>query len=1032
LSDYINSIQAYSPLNEHINLKDIIVDKQVAYTLGDYYPIPHSEESEIRIKRYLEKHRDVPYLPYETIDLSPVELNQLNYIILSLDGFYAQKNKMHVKREHLIPLIMSKDGCKKLKRERLKSFLTTHNSSLIEEPDWWKETPSRFIEDIGEVYNYSYCMFWEAEDEQDYLLSQLPVQTSELREKFIKFINGVIGRFDDFEEIKQDEILFKVSSSKALNSRNESVPNFSIKNSHMSFSEKRSFGKRVLITTAPGQGRDAIINKIEDLNTIQLINENIRMCLEENFPNFILTGNVENSKRRFFKRCRKSLGFYCRDIKKEGITKPKWIIKEILKALHNRFPENVGFHYTDFYDGPWFEGDKGDRGHGLGMANELTTLMQILIYLFTNKVIGKEGEYVSSEKAFFLNDDAVIFFKTDDQEAIDTFADYDFYVCNELGIMAQKDKSFTSRTCCVFCEMYYSKIYRTMNDKESYILREQNVILRSGSLLEAKFLLGNMKGSLDTIENLLKKVFSKLGYEFSKRELNWPLLFGGMRPTKLRGTDFALLEIGNEKSLKTLWNAYNANLVKRLWKFDKLVKNFKHPILMFYPSLLKEEPILLQKLGITNDFELSCMFFRPTKERKFHSSIEKLRRKRAKIFEINEDPPLEEDFYSHIVSKSFNNMALPEKYIERYIPVKQFIIKNFKDPYKIKNPITAYLNHLGLRKEKEIPSTDWGLFSTDASLLTEKSVFARNRTLNTLSLIDRFEEDIDIQILVFPENKQDIADFMEAYPKPFLTNELIKNGNKLPIPKKNFWNPELTRRRSVFGKYLEYHHIVLAQRHSWLELAFITKFEQNNSDEDFDINFWDEVFDKVTQKRQKEESRSKSSSSSSYNSDDDSPFGKKLATIDPAEMKLIISDLLFKQEPVKEEILKSSESSSSIEEEEVDPQKDNPFLIKNGPLKEGDLTEYGSIGWVQWLVQQDPITIENYMAEDPDLDWTCSEMLKFKVGIQSTSNIMEEHNEVLKRLLDSSRKWSWISQYFYEWIHTEDAEDEDLEIDLFG
>lgn len=1003
--------------------------KQVVYPLGDYYSLPYSDSTCVKMKRYLETYQDKIYSPSDATDLTPEEVNQLNYLTLSIEAFYAQKNKFHTKRKDLIPLIMDFDGAKKLKRQRLKSFLTTHNSKLIETPEWWNDTKSIFLEDIGEVYNYNYCMFWSAPDEQDYLLSQLPVNVDEeMKQDFIAFINDKISRCEDFQEIKSEEILFRVSSSKALY-KGQSVPHYSEKSNRMTFSSKRKPGKRVLITTGPGSGRDAILNEIDDLNTIQLINENVRSFLEENYSRFLLLGNAERAKNKYFKRCSKSKGFYCRDIKKEGITKPKWILKELLKALHNRYSENMAFHFPEFFDGPWFEGDKGHRGHGLGMANELTTLMQIMLFLYTNKVLGDEGEYVIATKAFFLNDDAVVFFDEEEQEwgdPLETFVDIDFHVCQSLGVMAQKDKSFISKDCCVFCEMYYSRKYRTMNDKESYFLRELSIILRSGSILEAKFLLGNMKGSLSQIENMLLSAYSRLGYEFSHKEVNWPISVGGCRPTKLRGTDLALLTIEEEKNLKPIFNAYLANKHRRLWKYDKLIKNFVPPILKFYPSLRNQDETLLEKMGICSDFQYSCMFFRPTKERKFHRSIEKLGRKREKVFKEQINPPSQEDFYTMICTESLSNMKVPDRFIERYIDVEIFIFKNFKDPYTIKNPITSFLNFIGLKKEDDIPKTTWGLFNTDASLLNEKSVFARSRTLNTLSLIDRFEEDIETDFLVFPKNKEDIPIFMEAYPKPFLTSELIVNGNKLPIPKQKFWNKDLWRRREVYGRYLEKHHIILAQTYTWRELKYIIEFERREPDFEYSVDFWHEVFRTLKQKQLEQEKGNIKYSSSSSDNDDDNPFKDLIPVYKPGDVLILLSDLDKKLGS------KSSESEESEPEKEEENVPKNIFLIESGELPDGDISVYASKGWVEWLVQQDELSIEEYTELDEDLKFACTDMLMFKRKISTTSNIMEEHNKDLHSMLESSKKWSWISLYFYNYIHTTEEDEPQNDYDLFS
>jgi hypothetical protein len=106
--------------------------------------------------------------------------------------------------------------------------------------------------------------------------------------------------------------------------------------------------------------------------------------------------------------------------------------------------------------------------------------------------------------------------------------------------MIQRDKSFYSDSCAIFCEMYFSRGKPFVNDKISYKNRELKIIERASNILEAKLYAGNMKGSLTDIENILKHTYLKLGYEFNKEEINWPITLGGLRPFKLLNVDHTL------------------------------------------------------------------------------------------------------------------------------------------------------------------------------------------------------------------------------------------------------------------------------------------------------------------------------------------------------------------------------------------------------------------------------------------------------------------------------------------------------------
>jgi hypothetical protein len=68
-----------------------------------------------------------------------------------------------------------------------------------------------------------------------------------------------------------------------------------------------------------------------------------------------------------------------RDLKKEGLTKPRFILKIILDELHLRWPKLKAFEYPEFFDSFKIPGVDAVRGHGQGMANALTTIMQIAL-----------------------------------------------------------------------------------------------------------------------------------------------------------------------------------------------------------------------------------------------------------------------------------------------------------------------------------------------------------------------------------------------------------------------------------------------------------------------------------------------------------------------------------------------------------------------------------------------------------------------------------------------------------------------------
>jgi len=110
---------------------------------------------------------------------------------------------------------------------------------------------------------------------------------------------------------------------------------------------------------------------------------------------------------------------YGRDYKKEGLARPKLLTKWALECLEERYPNefSVFFPMTDLYltmneDTPW--GRKGEevlcpRGTGLGMFNEVVTLISLAIFEMTFRRL--EGDTPKIRDSCFLgvwNDDSLL------------------------------------------------------------------------------------------------------------------------------------------------------------------------------------------------------------------------------------------------------------------------------------------------------------------------------------------------------------------------------------------------------------------------------------------------------------------------------------------------------------------------------------------------------------------------------------------------------------------------------------------------
>jgi hypothetical protein len=130
-----------------------------------------------------------------------------------------------------------------------------------------------------------------------------------------------------------------------------------------------------------------------------------------------------------------------RDIRKEGLTKPRILLKIMLEELKFRYPDLKAFECPEFWDSYIVDGVTPPRGHGLGMANALTTLMQIAI---AQQAIEHSDQAINPTECdfAFYNDDFIASF--DSEEAMEIFLANEQDVFLGLGLIMNKEKSFWS------------------------------------------------------------------------------------------------------------------------------------------------------------------------------------------------------------------------------------------------------------------------------------------------------------------------------------------------------------------------------------------------------------------------------------------------------------------------------------------------------------------------------------------------------------------------------------------------------------
>jgi len=237
---------------------------------------------------------------------------------------------------------------------------------------------------------------------------------------------------------------------------------------------------------------------------------------------------------------------YCRDFKKEGLTKPRIIVRIILEELNKRFPRFKSFETTGFFD-EWKPVDSSGRvyntlrGHGLGMASAITTLMQISIENLNTKLSGIRPKWSG-----YVNDDAVV---VDNNR--DNLIDYiktDQIVCKALGLKFKTKASFICQGYAVLCEQYSSEKCRDINRKDVYYLQEFNNLLKSVNVTHAKFS-SNSMNLANIPNNYIENVMNYWGWVLFRNEQAHSIYEGGWWRNVSKGIDLSFYLRNSEEKI---------------------------------------------------------------------------------------------------------------------------------------------------------------------------------------------------------------------------------------------------------------------------------------------------------------------------------------------------------------------------------------------------------------------------------------------------------------------------------------------------
>jgi hypothetical protein len=447
--------------------------------------------------------------------------------------------------------------------------------------------PDEFIFDeytgYGSVFPESHLIHWR-ETSEDFFYSMLEDDVEddalkefedELRELLLE-INIRIYPLGD-EEIKSSIFSTSQSFTTFEKEKSNSLPFIDALINFEQVDPGVMTAKRCVVQVGPANTRDGTMCFAPDRIKIKRVHHILLQILDHCKESAMLNSSRKAGRRiSKLSRTRRKI-FYHLDIRKCGLTMSKKIILRIVKVIKDLYPDLDDIDHLEeivnssvFYNGRYVI---PKRGYRLGWANEVPTLVQIIIFRLWKKSIDSPRNV----EGLFFNDDSVITHDVDDfvttlrrdhelialkvrQISDVTLASLtSFYA--RFCIMNKK-KIFASYENNVFCEIYSGNLI----DRSKLILAKASMLdlLACYNTFHAKCSINNVFENFDfpleDLEEEYHTVVCFFGYEFRRDEHSIPQKCGGWLKGERGDVDASLAMLDSlEKDDARFWyNMYDA------------------------------------------------------------------------------------------------------------------------------------------------------------------------------------------------------------------------------------------------------------------------------------------------------------------------------------------------------------------------------------------------------------------------------------------------------------------------------------------
>jgi hypothetical protein len=301
--------------------------------------------------------------------------------------------------------------------------------------------------------------------------------------------------------------------------------------------------------------RDAVVCSADTINTVYTLSKIYKPLISRNPMSAMQCNSEETMYHRIDRVWRRAEGknfYYLRDLKKCGLNANPYLISFIGECLDEIHP-GKGFDYSSIFlpgnrnilpDKTWTGPLREDgcldlrRGTSLGMANEIQTLCQIIIFEYIKSKID-----IPDVDMITYNDDLAA---SGPLDQLELYRSWDKDVHSSLEIPLKEESLGILKNAMIFLEEYYVR----NKDSNGPIKKSIRTILSivdkkfCSCITEAKFAIRsffvNIIQDYDNTVKWLEELKSFWGFEFTIEELYLPAIFGGWGDIRYMGLNGAL------------------------------------------------------------------------------------------------------------------------------------------------------------------------------------------------------------------------------------------------------------------------------------------------------------------------------------------------------------------------------------------------------------------------------------------------------------------------------------------------------------